>query len=386
MSSPATSCPEAYDLAVVALSARALAVSARRGGLKALAVDLFADSDTREHAEKAVRAPSSGMGFSRRGLLTALTRHAPAGLPVVLGSGLEHDPELIAAINQRNPILGASAAIVSRLKDPFAFASLLADIGASHPEVARPLDSPTGDWLSKRIGGSGGAHIRRGRRSRGNRRYLQRRTAGEPLSALFLADGKQSRIIGFSAQWTDPAPSAPFRYGGAVGPIEVPAALSKTVSAALDGIIERTGLTGLASADMLRAPDGGVVLLEINPRPGATLDVFDRSPAPSLLGLHLDACAGRLPETVALPSTAQAAAVIYAARPVAAALLQRPLWTADWPACEETIPAGAPVCTILAAGADPTAARALLEERRAAFLEQLRAAATGPSQTTMVHA
>ncbi|MET0313885.1 MAG: ATP-grasp domain-containing protein, partial [Hansschlegelia sp.] len=243
MNSPAISRPEVYDLAVVALSARALAVSARRGGLKALSVDLFADSDTREHAGKAVRAPGSGMGFSRRGLLATLVEQAPAGLPVVLGSGLEHDPALIAAINRRNPILGASAAIVTRLKDPFAFAALLAEIGVPHPDVARPTDAVAGDWLSKRIGGSGGAHIRSGK-PRGSRRYRQRRTAGEPLSALFLADGRRARLIGFSRQWTDPAPCAPFRYGGAVGPIDVPAALRKAVAAALDGVVERTGLTG----------------------------------------------------------------------------------------------------------------------------------------------
>jgi predicted ATP-grasp superfamily ATP-dependent carboligase len=385
MNSPAISSPEVYDLALVAVSARALAVSAQRGGLKTLAVDLFADSDTREHARKAVRTPSAGMGFSRRGLLETLAEHAPAGLPVVLGSGLEHDPALIAAINRRNPILGASAAMVSRLKDPFAFAALLAEIGVPHPDVARPTDTPAGDWLSKRVGGSGGAHIRSGR-PHGNRRYLQRRRAGEPLSALFLADGRRARLIGFSRQWTDPAPGAPFRYGGAAGPIDVPTGLREAVAAALDGVVERTGLTGLASADMLQAADDGFVLLEINPRPGATLDVFDHAPSPSLLQMHLDACAGRLPETVAPPSEAHAAAVIYAERPAAAALLRRPVWTADWPACEETVPAGAPVCTILAAGADPTAARALLEERRAAFLEQLRAAAMEPSQTTMVHA
>jgi predicted ATP-grasp superfamily ATP-dependent carboligase len=386
MSSPATSSLEVYDLAIVALSARALAFSARRGGLKALTVDLFADADTCEHAKKAVRAPSSGMGFSRRGLLATLAGNAPEGLPVVLGSGLEHDPALIAAIDRRNPILGASAATVARLKDPFAFAALLAEIGAPHPEIARPAEAPAGDWLLKRIGGSGGTHIRRGRRSSETGRYLQRHTAGEPLSALFLADGKRSWLVGFSSQWTDPAPGAPFRYGGAVGPIEPPRELRVTVAAMLDSIVERTGLSGLASADILQASDGTFVLLEINPRPGATLDVFDREPTPSLLRLHLDACAGRLPDAIPLPSEAQAATVIYAARPVAAALLRRPVWTADWPACEETVPAGAPVCTILAAGADPTAARALLEERRAAFLEQLRAAATGPSQTTMVHA
>ena len=46
-------------------------------------------------------------------------------------------------------------------------------------------------------------------------------------------------------------------------------------------------LKGLGSADFL-VNGGEARLLEINPRPGATLDIFDSDTQP-LLGLHLDA-------------------------------------------------------------------------------------------------
>lgn len=383
MSWPANSRP---DLAVIALSARALAFSARRAGLRALAIDLFVDSDTKEHAARAIRAPAAKTGFSRRGLLAVLAEQAPEGLPVVLGAGFEHNPALIAAIHARNPVAGADGATVQRLKNPFALAALLADLDIPHPEIAAHGDRPAGDWLSKRIGASGGAHIRTMGRLRGSRRYLQRRTKGEPVSALFLCDGVRSQIIGFSSQWTDPSQDSPFRYGGAMGPVPTSDMFRENVASAIDRIVARTGLRGLASVDLLRTCEDKFILLEINPRPGATMDVFDHAPLPSLLSLHLDACKGRLPSLLVTPKSAHAAAIVYADRPVSPALLQRPVWTADWPACEETVPAGAPVCTILAAGADPNAARALLDERRADLLEQLRAAAIRPSQTTMVHA
>ena len=230
-------------------------------------------------------------------------------------------------------------------------------------------------WLSKRVGASGGAHIRRGGSSRG-RRYIQSRAPGRSLSALFLADGRSISVIGFSEQWVDPTRRALFRYGGAVGPVQLPKVLECAIDSALARVTKATGLIGLASADMILPEGGGedaFVLLEINPRPGATLDLFDRGDMPSLLGLHLDACAGRLPSALPAPAKAQAAVVIYAQRAVAAAALPRPVWTADWPSCDETVPAGAPFCTVFAAGPSPSAARALVMERRDALLVSLRA-------------
>jgi predicted ATP-grasp superfamily ATP-dependent carboligase len=384
----ANSRSDAFDVAVVALSARALARSARRAGLRALSVDLFADSDTCEHAALAVRAPAGrgGIRFERTGLLATLKTHAPEGLPVVFGAGFEHAPSLMAAIGRRHPIRGASPDTVARLKTPESFASLLAGLGVAHPRVRADAGAPSGEeWLSKRAGASGGAHIRAGgrvRRRTASGRYLQALVPGRSISALFLADGRATRIVGFSEQWPDPARRSPFRYGGAVGSVALPGPLVAEVARTLDRLVAATGLVGLASADLL-VPEGAsgpaFWLLEINPRPGATLDVFDQGAMPSLLGLHLDACSGRLPHALPEPACAYAAAIVYAERPFSTASLPRPVWTADWPSCDEAVPAGAPICTIAAAGASPQAARALVSERRSALLTSIRAAQTAPT-------
>ena len=55
-------------------------------------------------------------------------------------------------------------------------------------------------------------------------------------------------------------------------------------------------LAGLNSVDFLVADDA-VWLLEINPRPGATLDIFEPDGG-SLFALHVQACGGVLPERV----------------------------------------------------------------------------------------
>ena len=378
MSSPARSRPDGLDLAVVALSARALARSGRRAGLKVLAIDLFADSDTREHGTLSVRVKASrgGQGFDRAHLLETLREHAPEGLPVVLGAGFEHRPSLMRAIAKRNPIRGASPETVALLKDPSRFAALLAQLGIRHPDVLTDSSSvPVGEnWLSKRAGASGGAHIRIGASSSGRGRYLQRRVEGRAVSALFLADGRRAAVVGFSEQWPDPAPGKPFRYGGAAGPIGLPQQLAGEIAAALDRLVAETGLLGLASADMILTGES-FHLIEINPRPGATLDLFDRGETPSLLALHLNACAGALPAR--LPEASPfAAAIVYTEGSIPPGARPRPVWTADWPSCDETVPAGAPFCTAYASGPSPAAARRLLAQRRTELLASLRASSS----------
>ena len=70
-------------------------------------------------------------------------------------------------------------------------------------------------------------------------------------------------------------------------------------------------IKGLASADFM-VHGQSAMLLEINPRPGATLDIFDSAAAP-LLGLHLDAVMhGKLPRARSNSTDAMASAIVFA--------------------------------------------------------------------------
>ncbi|MBF5094282.1 ATP-grasp domain-containing protein [Azospirillum sp. INR13] len=354
------------DVLVVALSARALAASARRSGLGVVALDLFADSDTAAVADRCLALPSRRLRIPGPAMRRSLAASDLRGVPLVYGAGLEDRPELLAALERDRPVLGNAAGTVARLKDPFAFAALLARLGIPHPEIAMSPPDDGGGWLMKRAGASGGGHIRpRGRRVPAGH-YLQCRMPGRPVSLLFLADGRRVLPIGFSRQWVAPTPRQPFRYGGAVGPLPVPwmrEGLATAMTDAISRIAAEVGLVGLNSADFLVGP-GGWCLLEINPRPGATLDLFDRAPMPGLLGLHMAACSGELPQ--ALPSMAgcRAAMVVYARTPIQLdGRMRWPDWTADRPCTPAHIPVGAPICTVLADAANPVEARRLAGRR-----------------------
>src|SRR5262249_32922913 len=195
-----------------------------------------------------------------------------------------------------------------------AFAALCRDCGIPHPDtILSPPPQATG-WLAKRKGGAGGSHIVRagGDTQPNGEFYFQRAIAGIPVSALFLADRRRALILGFSAQWASPTADPPFRYGGAVRPAAIAPTIGDVLAAAVQRLMQAIPLVGLNSADFL--VDGDEFrLLEINPRPGATLDVFEPAEG-SLFALHVAACEGELSATPLRLHGACAAAIVYAHR------------------------------------------------------------------------
>ncbi|MGY0789141.1 ATP-grasp domain-containing protein [Azospirillum argentinense] len=363
--SPVESVVERPDILVAALSARALAAAARRAGRRPASIDLFADLDTRQLAEPCLRLPAEGLRLEFGALREALARAELQGVPLVYGAGFEDDPALLARLAEDRPLMGNRPEVVARVKDPFRFAAALDRLGIPHPPVAPAWDGSPGDHLRKRIGGSGGAHITPATDGKANLGwYIQRRVAGHALSVLFLADGDRAVIVGLSRQWTVPTAASPYRYGGAAGPWRCPERWTRILPAMIGRLAAAFELVGLNSADFLvTGPD--FHLLEINPRPGATLDVFDRPPMPPLFGLHLDACAGRLPDRLPALSGCRAAAVLYADAATRIETGRRwPAWTADRPAAPTIIGRGEPVCTVFGEGPSATAARRHAERRQ----------------------
>lgn len=360
---------------IAAASARALAASARRGGYAPLVVDWFGDVDTVAAADAHVSL-ASGLddGFDADALLGALdglaASHAPDG--IVCGTGFEDRPDLLAAIARRHRLVGNAPEVVARVKDPLWFAQLCRDHDVPHPETTLYAPADPAGWLTKRRGGAGGSHIRPARSGEpaGGTTYYQRRAAGTPVSALLLADGRTAIVLGFSAQWASPTPRQLFRYGGAVRPAPIAAEVAAAATAALRSVMVDLPLVGLNSADLL--VDGtAFTLLEINPRPGATLDIFE-PPGGSLFALHVAACRGRLPADAPALVGAAASALVHADRDIAAVpAITWPDWTADRPHAGTRIRAGAPACTVLADAADPDTARTLAIHRATSILRRL---------------
>jgi uncharacterized protein len=368
---------EAPAVLIAAASARALAASARRAGYAPLVADFFADDDTRGDAEACVCVEDGlARGFQLDRLLADCERLAGARTIAgfVYGSGFEDRPAIIEAMARRWRLLGNRAEVVSRLKDPLIFADLCREGAIPHPEttVERPTDSS--NWLARQRGGSGGGHIRsaEGEPAANARTYFQKRVVGRPVSALILADGARCAILGFSEQWTALHDRRPFRFAGAARPAAIPPSVERALASAVYRFCASTSLVGLNSLDFLVSNDG-FWLLEVNPRPGATLDIFEPESAPleSLFALHVAACNGVLAHAARL-DRASATQIVYADRDIVRApRLAWPAWARDRQPAGSPVVKGDPFCTILATGDDTTHARRCLEERAALIRSSL---------------
>jgi methenyltetrahydromethanopterin cyclohydrolase len=358
-------------LLIAAVTGRAIAQSARRAGFVPLVADFFADLDT----QSAAHACRKLEGDIARGIewpslsraLEALAAESPSPiLGLVYGSGFEDRPKLLTGIAKSWPLLGNDEATVAYLKDHESFFGELDRLGVAHPATAskRPAMGGASTWLIKRKGGAGGSHIGVSGTARPRGRvYYQERVEGRAISMLFVANGREARLLGFSEQWTAPSKQSPWRYGGAVRPARLAAAEEEAMTSAVERATFAFKINGLASADFM--VDGqSALLLEINPRPGATLDIFD-SPASPLIGLHVDAVMeAKLPRAAPSLEGAMGSAIVFARKPVAVPLaMSWPVWVGDRPRPGEIIDKNRPICTVWARAGTKARAKSLVEAR-----------------------
>jgi predicted ATP-grasp superfamily ATP-dependent carboligase len=372
---------------MVAESGRILAQAARREGMAVRVIDRFGDADTRA-ASRDLRVVSGWDGPEDPGLEALVERFSPAakGEPVLWGGGLEARPGLLERLAGRRDLLGNGGEVVRRVTDPDRWFPLLAGLGLPHPESRLAPPASPDDWLAKEAGASGGGHIRPGRGA-GPRagRYFQRRCPGTPLSLLFAADGRRAQVLGVTEQWTageqngDPED---FRYGGGLGHADPGRRLSRALEEAVAALTARLGLRGLNGLDCLVEGDA-FHLLEVNPRPVASLALYAGDLAPGPIALHRSGSRGRLPAVrIRPPGPYRGHAVVYAEEPVRVPPGLLAPWCGDRPGVGTWVPAGAPVCTVQAAHRVRGEARRLLGSRHRRVRQWLRAAAA----TTVAHA
>ncbi len=305
--------------------------------------------------------------------LDALAAKAPSPvLGLVYGSGFEDRAEVLAKCGARWTLLGNDPSVVAKVKAPESFFGELGRLGIAHPATVSTRPAAPEGWLVKRRGGAGGSHVALAGRPTSAKGsgpvYFQRQVDGRPVSALFIGNGRAARVLGFSEQWAAPSATSKWRYGGALCPADLSPESERLMTEATLRVAAAFQLTGLGSADFLLG-DGEPLLLEINPRPGATLDIFDSEDMP-LLGLHLEAVlSGKLPRGPLAVNGARAAAIVYAPEAVQVSPeMSWPDWAADQPKSGEWIDKNRPICTVWARSKTKVEARRLVEERIARIL------------------
>jgi predicted ATP-grasp superfamily ATP-dependent carboligase len=371
----------AADILIVGASARAAAHSALRAGFAPVAIDRFGDADLRgvcsarvieDYPDGLVDAFTSGDTFTSD----------TTALPWMYTGALENYPELIHRLAARRPLWGNPADVVRRVRDPWQLHDALTGADIPTPSVRRlndpppPNDPPPSDerWLTKSPHSSGGSGVRGWPTTtpQAPSAYLQRYIAGIPVSAVFVAAGRCSRLLGTSQQLigNDWAGSDGYRYVGSLASRDVPPQFTAIGNA----LAEAFELTGLFGVDAILA-DNTVWPIEVNPRYTASVEVIERITGIAAIDLHVRACRdGELPEVRANPGDDQCAgkAILFARHDfvISPALIDHiiqlnhnNIWpvVADIPSAGTPIPQGAPILTVFATATDAATAQKQLQ-------------------------
>ncbi len=371
---------------VVGASARAFVESAARAGWAAHAADLFADADLIASATEVVRLGVPGGPAYPQGIPEVVASF-PEAVCVYTGA-LENHPDVIAALARTRPLAGCSAAAVRRVRDPWEVAAVVRGAGLRFPEThAAPDGLPTdGSYLVKPRRSAGGRGVRPWhgalRDSAASGLLWQRVVPGVGRSASYVARAGTARLVGSSLALTaaDWCGGRTFAYCGSIDvPLDrLPDGLRWSCERLGTAIAAAFDLTGLFGIDLIEDAAGALHVLEVNPRPTASLELVERATGWSLAAAHLAASGwgaepgggaatdGIWAKAIAFTPPAATAAAVTAA---VAELAER--WTAadglpavaDVPRSDEPPTPGAPLITVFARGDTAAQAVATLRDR-----------------------
>jgi predicted ATP-grasp superfamily ATP-dependent carboligase len=376
---------------VVGASARALAWSASRAGIAVHAADLFADADLRSCVAEAVAvAPARGARYPAR-LVAAVAGFPQA--PVCYTGALENHPRVVDKLATLRPLAGNDGRRLALVREPARLARAVRAAGLGFPDT-RPAAAgvPTdGSYLVKPRASAGGRGIEpwRGGPAPRTAHVWQRRVRGAAWGVAFAITAGRPRLYGASralvgSGWCG---AKPFAWCGAVDvpPAAIRAGLRRQFDALGAVLAKEFGLVGLVGADLVVDAAGRAHVIEVNPRPTASMELVERAGGGSLAVAHLAACGlAAAPPPTSGRSCRWAKAVLFQARDrdlvvdggVAAALAAlQARWTTadgDWPALADmpmpgsVVRAGGPLLTVFAAAPSARAALARLRRRAAA--------------------
>jgi len=373
-----------------------------------LGIDCFGDEDARAACDaffRVGRCSADALADAALDRAFGLVQGGGRSRPdLIVGGGLDARPDLLRRLGKRYRLRGNGPEIAGVLGDPPRWFDLLDRLGIAYPPVTVGRPPAARGWLLKHAASCGGkgvipadaGAVLEAERVTAPDAYFQRHVAGAVVSAIFIADGRDARIIGFNRLFCDAAPQRPYQYAGAIawtGQSSEQQQIIRGWIGRLTRALELRGSNGVdlvlptpagPASDLSRsdAPlsDRHPLLLELNARPTATLDLHAERLPGGAVYCHMEACDGRLP---AMPSYEQATAsrtlrgvrVSYARRPLTTRQCDWPEWCRDRPVPGTRIGAGEPVCSVYAEGTGAAGVERLLRRRAASILHSLAAPA-----------
>ncbi len=268
-------------LLIFGASTRAAAFSALRAGLRPWCADLFADQDQRRRCP-ALAVPRAAYPHAFE---TFAERLAPPG-PWMYTGGLENHPRLVARISRTRRLWGNGADSLRGSRDPGLLRAAVQAAGLSMPDTREGQEglARDGTWLVKPRASCGGAGIApwHGQNFAQDfapaKHHFQQRIEGLPCAAVYVAGGRDARLLGVTRQLVGEAwlHARPFAYCGSIGPLALSPALQESFRALGVQLAGCFGLRGLFGVDCILRDDQ-LWVIEVNPRYTASVEVLEHA-------------------------------------------------------------------------------------------------------------
>lgn len=299
------------EILIISSSGRSLATSAVRKQYAVGIIDMFADTDALRHSVFCERVPPAADGsFDALRLRRTFERCTSSNDSLrgwVAGSGLEASSHLLREMASCLPLIGNDPRVFEICAQPDALKRRATQLGIRC--VPTHDDMP---YLVKQPNTCGGWRIRLNTALTSFNTY-ETYLAGATISHLFLASERQISSIGFGTQWHSRHDKERlFAYGGAINRCLLREDEQRKLAEWSRCLSADMGLRGLNNIDYLWCA-GAVYFLELNPRPSASMVIYDPDYSAGLFDAHINACRGHLPRMDPV-SQVRAHAVIYAHR------------------------------------------------------------------------
>jgi len=224
-----------------------------------IAVDAFGDLDTRKYAKvRHLRKFIYDMKELHRRIRDMAIREEYD--IAVYGGKFDEFPEMLSGFE----VAGNSAETVTKLRD-----GKVEKVVGRYLKVPRHIQNPV---------------IKCGAITKVADVAIER-VHGKDISYTFISDGNDWREIGFAKTESIIVRGAIF-YRASIAPFNIEDEKRKKVESAVDKIVDIFGLKGINCIDMIDT-EKDIYFLELNPRPSASLELFEKVCERSLLDMHI---------------------------------------------------------------------------------------------------
>ena len=315
-------------------------------GYTPLVIDCFCDQDTQVLALDCKLVKTLALEFVKVAFFELNQQYTINHF--VYGSGFERYTNSLKFLQQELCVLGNSWEVFSLIQDKSYFFSKLKQLKIPFPEISFQRPDEKDGWLIKPMQGEGGIGIKiyQVLEKPSVSSYWQKYQDGIPMSVLFVANGSEYEVIGFNQQLFSKIADNEFVFTGVINQPEVTEVISEIVIRWLDLLVSEYRLKGINSLDFI-VNDDNCFMLEVNARPSASLQLYDRH----LFTEHIASCIdGRLSE-MNISKTYHVYQVFFADIDIVISeAIKWPLWVVDIPQRGSLINTGMPICSIIACG------------------------------------